>query len=162
VRPCRVTPLEGGSACSYPSAVRGCPTVALQSGRAASRLSAVFRAQLPASRSYWPSTRLVRVSDGLTTSARCHASLQGPASELRIVALGRARSWIRRVASCRSKCNRWVKGSTASPSRTPACLDTGPCASGPATGFSFARSLAPILSPRLRPLSTRPAGSAAA
>jgi hypothetical protein len=94
----------GGGACSYPSAVHGCPTVALKSGRAASRFSAPA-AIGPTPVSSASQTGLQRQRDAMQRTRS--SSVQ--ASDRRA---GEARSWIRRVASCRSKCNRWVKVST--------------------------------------------------
>jgi hypothetical protein len=144
-----VTPSESaGSACSYPPAVYAF-------------LSGVFRAQL-AHRHQRPAAIIgsAPVSDGDTTSlvsAKCHAARS---NFLRLSfgssRWGRARSWLRRVASCRSKCSRWVDMSS---SRTPTCLDTKPRALAAATRVSSV-SLA-LAFHGLCPLSTRRAGSAA-
>jgi hypothetical protein len=89
-----VTPSESaGSACSYPSAVDGCPTVALHSGRAAPRFCLLCFA---------PSSRIItsvpqplaqppsrsRLRRGYNVSAMPCSPLQILASELRIVAVG--------------------------------------------------------------------------
>jgi hypothetical protein len=101
-------------------------------------LCCVSRPARASLRTYWPNTRLVRVSDRPTTSARCHAVVAAHSKpKLRIVALG-ARSWIRRVASCRSKCNRWVKVSTCNSQLNSSMSRHRTRASVPATSFSFA------------------------
>jgi hypothetical protein len=81
-----------------------------QARRAASRFCYVSR-PMHISHIHWPKFRLVRVSDGLTTSARCHASLPALASKLQIIALGKR---TRCVVSRRSKCICWSVSSLSS------------------------------------------------